>query len=118
MNVNYDLRGRVVNYTLKSSLLANDGETTTITYNNAGLITQVATPSGASKKFYYDTAQRLNKIEEYNESNAYLGKVEFTLDNMSNMTALKVFNASNVQIRTSTNQYNCHYTNYNWLDKT
>ena len=105
MNVNYDLRGRVVNYTLKSSLLANDGETTTITYNNAGLITQVATPSGAYKKMYYDLVQRLNKIEEYNESNAYLGKVEFTLDNMSNMTALKVYNSNNVQIRTSTNQY-------------
>ena len=105
MNITYDLRGRVLTSTFKSSALATDGETTTFTYDNAGLITQISTPSGAYKKMYYDLVQRLNKIEEYDETNTYLGKVEFTLDNMSNMTALKVFNASNVQIRTSTNQY-------------
>jgi RHS repeat-associated protein len=101
----YDSRGRVLTSTYKSSLLATDGETTTIAYDNAGLVTQVTSSSGAYKKMYYDTAHRLTKVEEYNESATYLGKTEFTLDYMSNLTALKVYNASNVQIRTSTAQY-------------
>lgn len=101
----YDLRGRVLTSTFKSSLLATDGETTSLIYDSAGLLTQMTTPSGAYKKMFYDTAHRLNKIEEYNESNTYLGKTEFTLDNMSNLTAIKVFNASGVEIRTSTATY-------------
>lgn len=44
-------------------------ETTTFTYDNAELITQISTPSGAYKKMYYDLLQRLNKIEEYDETN-------------------------------------------------
>lgn len=101
----YDARGRVLTSTFKSSLLSTDGETTSLTYDNAGLLTQMTTPSGAYKKMFYDTAHRLNKIEEYNESNTYLGKTEFTLDNMSNLTAIKVFNASGAEIRTSTATY-------------
>ena len=105
MNITYDSRGRILTSTFKSSTLANDGETTSFSYDNAGLLNQLSSPSGAYKKMFYDTAQRLTRLEEYNESNTYLGKTEFTLDNMSNLTDLKVFNASNVQIRTSTSQY-------------
>ena len=95
----YDVMGRVLTSTYETT------ETTTYEYDFAGQLTKVTYPAGNYNKTYYDTAHRLNKIEEYNESNVYQGKTEITLDNMSNITSMNVYNSANVQIRLSTAQY-------------
>ena len=116
----YDLRGRILSSSIKSSLVATDSETTTYTYDLAGLLTKITNPSSSFSKMTYDNTQRLTTIEEYSEpttaspTGVYLGKIEYTLDNMSNATSVKIFNANNVQERVSTSQFD----NKNRLFKT
>ena len=120
INFTYDLRGRITSSSIKSSSNSIDAETTTYTYDLAGLLIKITNPSSSFSKMTYDTAHRLTKIEEYSEptpvspTGVYLGKIQYTLDNMSKATSVKIFNANNVQERISTSQFD----NKNRLFKT
>ena len=104
VNLVYNSRGKVISVT-KVNIGNTASYTTGIARKLNGLVDKVTSPSGAYKKLVYDTANRITQLEEYNESNTYLGKTVFTLDVMSNPTKVQVFDAANVEIRLMTKQY-------------
>jgi RHS repeat-associated protein len=94
----YNQRGNVLSKNYQ-------GQTMSFTYDNAQQLTQLTYPSGNYNTMVYDSAHRLTTVKEYDEHGTYLGDTVFTLDAMSNMTAVNIYDASNNQIRTSTAQY-------------
>lgn len=109
--MNYDLRGQLINSTFKSSLLSTDGETTSYIYSLNGLVTKIIKPSGASYVMEYDNASRLISIEDWSEptttssNGVYMGKISYSLDNMSNVKKIELFDKNNTQIRLATKDY-------------
>lgn len=125
--MNYDLRGRIITSTLKSSLLSTDSESTFYTYSVNGLVTKITKPSGSSYVLSYDNASRLISIEEWSEpttsdvNGVYQGKLSYTLDNMSNVKKIEVFDKNNVGIRLNSKEYdskNRLYKNIGALNQT
>lgn len=115
----YDLRGRVLTSNFKSSLLSNDDEITQYSYDLVGQLIKLITPSGDFSTFKYDTANRLTSIEDWskdtiNPDGIFQGKVDFILDDMSNINSMKIYNSSNTLIRNTTQTYD----NKNRLFKT
>jgi RHS repeat-associated protein len=94
----YNQRGNVLSKNYQ-------GQTMSFTYDNAQQLTQLTYPSGNYNTMVYDSAHRLTTVKEYDEHGTYLGDTVFTLDAMSNVTAVNIYDASNNQIRTSTAQY-------------
>lgn len=78
----YDNRGR-----LKTQV--EEGETTTLTYNGIGLLTQAALPTGETLTFAYDLAHRLTSVTD-----ARGQKVAYTLNAAGVATAQQVTNAN------------------------
>jgi YD repeat-containing protein len=72
MTMAYDVRQRLISMDV-------GGETTTYTYDPAGLMTKATQPNGAYLEYTYDNAHRLTKVKDQ------LGNTRtYTLDNMGN----------------------------------
>lgn len=78
---------------------------TQITYDLAQQVEKIIDPEGHYQKIIYDDAQRVSSIEEYTSGNVLLGKTVYTLDNMSNVTKVQIFDSANNEIRLKTAQY-------------
>ncbi len=105
LGLTYNSRGNVIAMT-KNNVGSTSNFLTTLTRDARQLVTKSTTPSGAYKEYVYDLTQRLTEIKEYDEGSTYQGKTVFTLDNMSKVTKIQVLNASSVEIRLTTKQYN------------
>lgn len=125
--MSYDLRGRIITSTLKSSLLSTDSESTFYSYSVNGLVTKITKPSGSSYVLGYDNASRLISIEEWSEptisdiNGVYQGILSYILDNMSNIRKIEVFDKNNVTIRIDSKEYdskNRLYKNIGALNQT
>ena len=102
------LEYNAMNNVTKITKSSNDNLNTysiNIVYNNAQLVEKVFSPSGNYKKYIYDPSQRLTQIEEYNNTDTYLGKIVFTLDKMSNITKTQLFDNNNSELRLSSAEY-------------
>ena len=74
----YDLRGRLISTSI-------GGQTTTYTFDPAGLLVRVARPDGSYVAYTYDDAHRLVAIND-NLGN----RIDYTLDNAGNRTKEEV----------------------------
>jgi RHS repeat-associated protein len=98
LTMTYNQRGNVLSKNYQ-------GQTMSFTYDNAQQLTQIIYPSGNYNTMVYDTAHRLTTAKEYDEHGTYLGDTVFTLDAMSNLTAINIYDANNNLIKTTTAQY-------------
>jgi len=89
----YDLRQRLTSRNV-------GGETTTYTYNNAGLLTQVTLPDNSFLSYTYDAAHRLTGIQD-NLGN----RIAYTLDFAGNRTQEQVFDPANALAQTRSRVY-------------
>lgn len=89
-------------------------ETTLVFYEPTGKISKIQSPDGSYILMSYDTAQRLNSIQNYDENSVLKGSAIYTLDAMSNITKTQILDGANNVVKSSTAQYN----QYNWLSKT
>lgn len=78
----YDARGHLKTFT-------EEGETTTLNYNAAGLLSSVLMPSGETLTYGYDTAQRLTSVTDARNQ-----KLSYTLNGAGQPTAQQVAYAS------------------------
>ena len=68
---------------------ASKNAVTTMEHDAVGQVTSITTPDGQTLHYEYDDARRLTAI-----SNS-TGRIEYTLDNASNITQEQVFDAQN-----------------------
>ena len=94
----YDSRGKVLTRNYQGAVVS-------FTYDNAQELTQITYPSGNYNQMVYDSAHRLTTVKEYDENGVYLGGTVFTLDIMSNVTGVNIYDKNNHAIRTTTAQY-------------
>ena len=94
----YDLRQRLLTRTISGTGIT--AQTTTLTYDNAGQITQLKMPDNSTLNYTYDDAHRLTQVQDT------LGnKVVYTLDAAGNHTAEKTYDPSGSLAKTLTRSY-------------
>ena len=89
----YDLRQRLLTRTTGT-------ETTTLTYDNVGQVTQLTMPDASSLNYTYDAAHRLTDVQD-NLGN----KVHYTLDTEGNRTNETTTDPTNALTKTLTRSY-------------
>ena len=94
----YDLRQRLLTRTVSGAGISN--QTTSLTYDGVGQITQLTLPDNSRLSYTYDAAHRLTQIQDT------LGnKVVYTLDAQGNRTAENTYDPSGALAKTLTRSY-------------